>query len=237
MMQFQNQLSRWRSSALLLLVALPLLTACKEKSADTPTIEKEAEMSQSTDAADSSKPTKAVATFGGGCFWCVEAVFEEMQGVSSVVSGYAGGEVSNPTYEAVCRGDTGHAEVCQIHFDPSVVTFEELLEVFFKTHDPTTLNRQGADRGTQYRSIIMYESDEQKTVAEQYIAKLNKSGDYAAPIVTIVEPASTFYEAEAYHQDYFANNPSAGYCLAVVGPKVKKFREVFGDKRKTAEEK
>ncbi|GAB5406026.1 MAG: peptide-methionine (S)-S-oxide reductase MsrA [Aureliella sp.] len=176
-----------------------------------------------------------VITLGGGCFWCVEAVFEEMEGVSAAISGYAGGAVDNPSYEAVCTGNTGHAEVCEIHFDASKAELGELLEVFFKTHDPTTLNRQGADRGTQYRSTIMYHNEEQKELAEEYIKKLDASGAYANKIVTEVVPAPKFFKAEEYHQDYFAKNPGAGYCVAVVAPKVLKFRDIFPEKRKTSE--
>ncbi|HBE68880.1 MAG TPA: peptide-methionine (S)-S-oxide reductase [Planctomycetaceae bacterium] len=173
-----------------------------------------------------------LATLGGGCFWCVEAVFEEMQGVGPVVSGYAGGKVPNPSYRDVCTGSTGHAEVCQIHFDSKQVTFEQLLEVFFRTHDPTTLNRQGHDVGTQYRSTIMYHTDEQKHAAERIIAGLNASGAFRNPIVTEVVSAPTFYEAEEEHQDYFRRNPGAGYCVAVVAPKVEKFRQVFPNQQK-----
>lgn len=176
---------------------------------------------------------KAVATLAGGCFWCTEAVFERMAGVGDVVSGYIGGQVPNPTYEAVCTGLTGHAEAVEIEYDPTVTSFEELLEVFFATHDPTTLNRQGADTGTQYRSAIFYHNDEQKEIAEAYIKQLNGTPPYRRrPIVTTLEPASFFYVAEEKHQDYFANNPTAGYCQAVVRPKVMKFQKSFKDKVK-----
>ncbi|MCA9193181.1 MAG: peptide-methionine (S)-S-oxide reductase MsrA [Planctomycetales bacterium] len=171
-----------------------------------------------------------VATFGGGCFWCVEAVFENLEGVQNVVSGYAGGHVKNPDYKAVCTGRTGHAEVCQIHYDPKVVSFDELLEVFWKTHDPTTLNRQGNDIGTQYRSVIYYHTPEQQRLAEAYKQKLNKSGAFRSRIVTEISPIETFYSAEDYHQDYYRNNPEQGYCQFVVRPKVDKFKEVFADK-------
>jgi peptide-methionine (S)-S-oxide reductase len=176
---------------------------------------------------------KAVATLAGGCFWCTEAVFERMKGVGNVVSGYIGGQIPNPTYEAVCTGLTGHAEAVEIEYDPTVTTFEELLEVFFETHDPTSLNRQGADVGTQYRSAIFYHDNEQKEIAEAYIKQLNESPPYRRrPIVTTLESASTFYVAEDKHQDYFANNPAAGYCQAVVRPKVMKFQKSFKDKVK-----
>ena len=171
-----------------------------------------------------------IATFGGGCFWCTEAVFENMKGVTNVVSGYAGGKNPNPTYKQVCTGTTGHAEVCQIHYNPAEVTFDELLEVFWKTHDPTTLNKQGADEGTQYRSVVFYHDEEQKKLAEGYKVKLDESGAFRSKIVTEISSLPTFYEAEEYHQDYYQNNPGDGYCNAVVRPKVEKFKKVFKDK-------
>ncbi len=173
-----------------------------------------------------------IATFGGGCFWCVEAVFENMPGVKDVVSGYTGGSVPKPSYEQVCTGRTGHAEVCQIHFDPSEVSFLRLLEVFMKTHDPTTLNAQGPDHGTQYRSAIFYESQSQKETAEAFIAELNKEKAFRSPIVTEVVPLTEFYAAEDYHQDYYRKNPGAGYCRAVVAPKVAKFKKVLQELEK-----
>jgi peptide-methionine (S)-S-oxide reductase len=169
------------------------------------------------------------ATFGGGCFWCVEAVFERLDGVKSVTSGYAGGHVENPTYKQVTRGDTGHAEVIQLSYDPSKISFEKILEVHFKTHDPTTLNRQGADVGPQYRSIILYHNDEQKEIAQNVINKLNDAQIWDDPIVTKVEPLDTFYEAENYHQDYYENNRSQPYCQFVIGPKLKKLEKAFGE--------
>ncbi len=173
-----------------------------------------------------------IATFGGGCFWCVEAVFLELKGVESVKSGYMGGKTENPTYQQVCTGTTGHAEVIQIEFDPEVVSFDVLLQVFWKTHDPTTLNRQGNDRGTQYRSAVFYHSDEQKKKATEYKQKLNEVKAYPDPIVTEITPASKFYVAEDYHQDYFNNNPNQPYCRALIPPKLEKLRKVFGDKLK-----
>jgi peptide-methionine (S)-S-oxide reductase len=167
------------------------------------------------------------ATLGGGCFWCLEAVYRELNGVDSAISGYSGGEVANPSYEAVCSGRTGHAEVVQITYDPQVISFKELLEVFFTIHDPTTPNRQGHDVGTQYRSIILTHNAEQKAVAEETIARLGAAGLWDAPIVTEVEPLKVFYPAEAYHQDYFLNNPYQPYCQAVVAPKVAKARKQF----------
>jgi peptide-methionine (S)-S-oxide reductase len=180
----------------------------------------------------STTPKDAVATLAGGCFWCTEAVFERMQGVNDVVSGYIGGSVPNPTYEQVCQKQTGHAEACEIYYDPTQVSYEELLEVFFKTHDPTTLNKQGHDEGPQYRSAIFVHDEEQKRIAEEYIAKLDASGEFESKIVTTLEPAGTFYPAEEYHQDYYRLNPNAGYCQAVVKNKVRKFNREFGDKIK-----
>lgn len=174
----------------------------------------------------------AVATFGNGCFWCTEAIFQQLKGVLKAESGYMGGKIKNPTYREVCSGLTGHAEVLQITYDPSVISFEELLEVFWQTHDPTTLNRQGADVGTQYRSVVFYHNDEQKELAEVYKQKLNEAGVWKDPIVTEISPASAFYKAEGYHQDYFSLNPEQGYCRAVILPKVEKFRKVFADKLK-----
>ena len=169
------------------------------------------------------------ATFAGGCFWCTEAVYAQIKGVKSVTSGYIGGEVPNPTYKDVCTGLTGHAEAVEIEYDPAVVPFERLLEVFFATHDPTTKNRQGADVGTQYRSGVFYHDDKQKQVAEDVIKRLDAAGAFPGKIVTEVTKATTFYPAEAYHQDYFANNPGQPYCQAVVAPKVDKVRKVFKD--------
>lgn len=173
------------------------------------------------------KPNTEVATLAGGCFWCLEAVFDQVQGVTDVVSGYAGGSVPNPSYRAVCTGTTGHAEVVQITFDPQRVSFRQLLEIFFTIHDPTTLNRQGADVGTQYRSAIFYHSSEQQATAKQVIADLNAERVWPSPIVTEVTPLDTFYPAEDYHQEYFQNNGTQPYCQVVVAPKVAKFRKQF----------
>jgi peptide-methionine (S)-S-oxide reductase len=174
------------------------------------------------------------ATLGGGCFWCLEAVYDEMAGIDSVESGYMGGHVTNPSYREVCGGRTGHAEVVQLRFDPSVVPYRDILEVFFAIHDPTTPDRQGNDVGPQYRSVIFYHSDEQRRAAEEVIRQLEAEGAFRDPIVTQLAPASEFYRAEDYHQDYYSNNPSQPYCAFVVAPKVKKFREKFGARRKTA---
>lgn len=174
------------------------------------------------------------ATFGNGCFWCTEAIFQELRGVHEVVSGYSGGHVRNPTYEQVCAGTTGHAEVIQITYDPAVVSFAELLEVFWRTHDPTTLNRQGADVGTQYRSVIFCHGDEQRKAAEHYRQELDSAGVFGAPIVTQIEPFDKLYPAERYHQNYFKQNPKVAYCAMLIQPKMEKFRKVFSDKLKTS---
>ena len=171
-------------------------------------------------------------TLGAGCFWCVEAVFVELNGVRSVTSGYMGGRTKDPSYREVCSGTTGHAEVARIVFDPTVVSVDEILEVFWQTHDPTTKDRQGADVGTQYRSAIFYHTEEQRRVGEHYKQELDKSGAFRAPIVTEIVPESTFYPAEDYHQDYYALNGEQGYCQMVIRPKVEKFRKVFKDKLK-----
>lgn len=173
-----------------------------------------------------------VATLGGGCFWCTEAVYSDLKGVQKVESGYSGGNVPNPGYEEVCSGDTGHAEVVQLTFDPMVISYKDILEVFFSIHDPTTLNRQGADVGTQYRSVILYHNENQKEIAEEVIEGSRKN--FSQPVVTQLVPFKEFYKAEGYHQEYFANNPNQPYCRAVVGPKVAKFRKHYPDKLKSA---
>ena len=170
-----------------------------------------------------------VAVFGGGCFWCTEAVFAELKGVVSVVPGYAGGHTENPTYAQICRDDTGHAEVVKIEFDPNLITYDRLLAVFFATHDPTTLNRQGADRGTHYRSMVLYTSADQKDQAEAFIKKLDGSSSAGNPVVTQLAELERFYEAEAEHKDFYLNNPSAMYCQIVISPKVKKVRADFAE--------
>lgn len=171
-------------------------------------------------------------TLGGGCYWCVEAVYENLDGVKSVVSGFSGGKVANPTYEEVCTGTTGHAEVVQITYDKTVTDINEIFKVFFTVHDPTTLNRQGADAGTQYRSVIFYKNEEQKKAAQSIIAELNKAKVYNSPIVTKVEPFTKFYKAEDYHQNYYANNKNQPYCKMVIQPKIEKFEKIFKDKLK-----
>jgi peptide-methionine (S)-S-oxide reductase len=173
-------------------------------------------------------PVTQTATFGNGCFWCTEAVFLQVKGVEKVVSGYMGGKVKNPSYREVCTGQTGHAEVVQITFNPALVSFETLLEIFWNTHDPTTLNRQGADVGTQYRSVVFYHTPEQKKTSEEYKKQLAASGVFKDPIVTEISPADEFYPAEDYHQNYYALNPSQGYCQLVIRPKVEKFKKQYG---------
>ncbi len=173
------------------------------------------------------------ATLGGGCFWCLEAVFDRLQGVEQVTSGYAGGHVPDPSYRQVCTGTTGHAEVVRVAYDPETITFRELLRVFFATHDPTTPNRQGADRGPQYRSIILYESDDQRETAEAVMAELESEEVFGAPVVTQLEPLDAFYEAESEHQDFYRDNPQYGYCRAVIDPKVAKLRKEFAGRLKS----
>lgn len=180
----------------------------------------------------SAEKSTELATLAGGCFWCLEAVYKELRGVSRVVSGYAGGHVESPTYREVCDGTTGHAEVVQITFDPSAVSYKELLEVFFTIHDPTTLNRQGGDVGTQYRSAVFYHTPEQRETAEQVIAEMTAARVWDSSIVTEVAPLDKFYPAEDYHQNYFEKNPSQPYCSAVIAPKVSKFRKLFLDRLK-----
>jgi peptide-methionine (S)-S-oxide reductase len=239
------------------ILALVLGTGCQSKPLDpvaetepaSVVTEEPVENSLATEAEGETEPVETegtdmpeesaleIATFGSGCFWCTEAFFQEVKGVKKVESGYSGGAVENPTYKAVCSGLTGHAEVVQVAYDPEEISFTELLEIFFQTHDPTTLNRQGADVGTQYRSAIFYHSDEQKETAEAVKAKLDQAGIWPNRIVTEITPFDKFYVAEDYHQDYFALNPNAGYCQAVIMPKLDKFRKVFEDKLANSEQK
>ncbi len=172
------------------------------------------------------------ATFGAGCFWCVEAIFQQLEGVESVSSGYSGGKIKNPTYREVCSGLTGHAEVIQVVYDPARISFVDLLEAFWGSHDPTTLNRQGADTGTQYRSVIFYHNEEQRKLAEEYKDKLNAENAFGKPVVTEISPFSVFYKAEDYHQDYYNANGDQPYCRMVIGPKLEKFKKVFADRLK-----
>ena len=178
------------------------------------------------------KKTMELATFGSGCFWCTEAIFQSVKGIESVVSGYSGGVIKNPTYKQVTSGQSGHAEVIQLNYDPNIISYAELLEIFWKTHDPTTLNRQGADVGSQYRSVIFYHTDEQKKLAETYKKKLDDSRIFDKPIVTEITAYDIFYEAEKYHQDYYENNKSKPYCSFVISPKMDKFKKIFKDKLK-----
>ena len=203
----------------------------KTKDAQNKEAQPDATSGKKSDAAMEPK----VATFGGGCFWCTEAVFLKLKGVDTVVSGYTGGKTKNPTYAQVCEGFTGHAEVIRIEFNPDEIKFEQLLDVFFHTHDPTTKNRQGADVGTQYRSAVFFHDAGQKAAAEKVIAELDKSGDFDDPIVTTLEEMKIFYPAEDYHQNYFAQNPSNPYCRAVVGPKVSKFMKRYKEMAKKDE--
>lgn len=178
-------------------------------------------------AGNSTTAQEDTATFGAGCFWCVEAIFQQLEGVGSVTPGYSGGHVKNPAYREVTTGSTGHAEVARIAYDPSVITYDKLLEVFWQTHDPTTLNRQGADVGTQYRSVIFYHDENQKKKAEKYKEALNKSGAFEGPIVTEISPLKNFYKAEDYHKNYYNQNKNQPYCRMVIGPKLEKFRKAF----------
>ena len=184
---------------------------------------------QSRVGRSSDREDREVATLGGGCFWCTEAVYLELKGVLQVVSGYSGGTVPNPSYEAVCTGETGHAEVVQVSFDPTLISYRQILQVFFTMHDPTTLNRQGNDSGTQYRSVVFYHTDEQKRVAEEVIKEINNSKMWGRPAVTQLVRFEVFYRAEDYHQQYFKNNPNQPYCQAVIAPKVSKFRKHYFD--------
>jgi peptide-methionine (S)-S-oxide reductase len=191
-------------------------------------------MNQEFEKTQSGGTELEVATLGGGCFWCLDPILKDLRGVTDVVVGYSGGKVKDPSYRMVCTGTTGHAESLQVTFDPKVISYKELLKVFFSFHDPTTLNRQGADVGTQYRSVVFYHDEGQKAVAEETIDEINKAGIWGKPIVTEVTPFEVFYPAEDYHQDYFKNNPNQGYCRVVIAPKVSKFRQYYSEMRKTA---
>jgi len=213
------------------LVAAGLLGATLIAGCSLASVQDEAKTSskRKSDKEDSKLKT---ATFGAGCYWCVEAVFQRIKGVESVESGFMGGTVENPSYDAVCSGTTGHAEVCQLKYDPEVVSFEELLEVFWKTHDPTTLNRQGGDYGTQYRSAIFYHDDDQKKLADEYKKKLNDKKAFPNPIVTEIAQADVFYKAKDAHQNYYNDNKDAGYCRVVIKPKMDKLEKIFADRLK-----
>jgi len=207
---------------LLLLLLATSQMACAQK------IKKELPMDESI----TNKENLETTTLGAGCFWCIEAIFQELKGVYKVESGYMGGHVENPTYKAVCTGETGHAEVARITYDPNIISFKEILEVFWQTHDPTTLNRQGNDVGTQYRSAVFYHNESQKQIATDLKAKLDQSGAFDNPIVTEITEISTYYPAEDYHQNYYAQNTNQPYCAFVISPKMDKFRKVFADKLK-----
>ena len=212
------------------IVGLTTLFSCAQKTPTSTNITKDNNMEPKNQNA---LPAVETATFANGCFWCTEAIFEELDGVISATSGYTGGKTTNPTYKEIGTGQTGHAECLQIIYDPAKITFDELLEVFWETHDPTTLNRQGADVGTQYRSAVFYHNEEQKEKAEKYKTELNKSGAFDKPIVTEVTAYTKFYPAEDYHQQYFENNENSNpYCKIVIRPKLDKFRKVFNDKLK-----
>ncbi|MDF1744491.1 MAG: peptide-methionine (S)-S-oxide reductase MsrA [Gimesia sp.] len=216
---------------------LTLMSGCEKSltQEDRPVvIADEQPLSQNKPAAQENDQLEVI-TLGSGCFWCTEAFFRELKGVKSAVSGYSGGEVLNPTYKAVCSGTTGHAEVIQVTFDPQQISFTDILKAFWETHDPTTLNRQGADVGTQYRSAIFYHNEQQKEQATAYKKQLDESGQFKAPIVTEITAFEKFYPAEDYHQDYFKLNPNQQYCQYVIRPKLEKFRSKFADKLKTAE--
>ena len=208
------------------------LVACAWAVSPLVTLHAEESNMTETDEIQSENAKLDQATFGSGCFWCTEAVFQQLDGVRKAQSGYSGGQVKNPDYKLISTGTTGHAEVIQITFDPEVITYAEVLEVFWKTHDPTTLNRQGADVGTQYRSVVFYHNDEQRKQAEEYKQKLDAAGAFERPIVTEISPLAEFYPAEGYHQDYFALNGRQPYCQMVIRPKIDKVREVFRDKLK-----
>ncbi len=207
------------------------LSSCAQKDNNSKTKKDNKVMTTST-ANSSGSSAMDTATFGTGCFWCTEAIFQQLEGVEKVTSGYSGGTVANPTYEQVCSKTTGHAECLNIMYDPKKISFDELLEVFWQTHDPTTLNRQGADVGTQYRSVVFYHNEEQKAKTTKYKAELDKSGAFDNPIVTTLEPFTIFYPAEEYHQNYYNSNGSQGYCQFVIRPKVEKFEKVFKSKLK-----
>ena len=214
------------------IISIFVLTACAWIGPRITTL-KAKESDMTTNAATAPADTHfEQATFGSGCFWCTEAVFQLLDGVHKAQSGYSGGHMKNPDYKLICTGTTGHAEVIQVTFDPKVITYPEILEVFWKTHDPTTLNRQGADVGTQYRSVVFYHDDEQRKLAEEYKQKLDAAGAFERPIVTEISPLAEFYSAEDYHQDYFALHGREPYCKMVIRPKVDKVREVFRDKLK-----
>ncbi len=216
-------------SFLISIIAFAGLNSCAQKNNTTITSKENKKMNSASTATRKNFDT---ATLGTGCFWCTEAIFQQLEGVEKVTSGYSGGHVVNPTYEEVCSKTTGHAECLNIIYDSTKISFDELLEVFWQVHDPTTLNRQGADAGPQYRSVVFYHNEEQKNKTLHYIAELNKSGAFDNSIVTTLEPMTVFYSAELYHQNYYNNNSSQGYCQMVIRPKLEKFEKVFKEKLK-----
>lgn len=221
-------------SLFLLFVATLPVAACGQQSTKVSHAKTFKEMMKETKSGNNNmKNSRDTATFAAGCFWCVEAQFKELKGVEKVISGFTGGTVPNPTYEQVCTGTTGHAEACNIIYNPSVISYDKLLAAFFVAHDPTQLNKQGNDVGTQYRSAVFYHNAKQKKLAQYYIQKLNEEKVYPSPIVTQVQPYTVFYKAEGYHQNYYANNTSAPYCQFVIKPKLAKFEKVFNDQLKT----
>jgi peptide-methionine (S)-S-oxide reductase len=215
-----------------LVAAIFIITACGQNKTTNPVTMETKQAASKTTNENSTGQTIDTATFGAGCFWCVEAVFQRLEGVISIKSGYSGGTVKNPSYREVCSGTTGHAEVCQIIYDKTKVSFDELLEVFWKTHDPTTLNSQGNDFGTQYRSVIFYHDEEQRLKSEKYKKELNEAKVYPNPIVTQIVAFTSYYPAEDYHQNYYNQNGNEGYCKFVIQPKVEKFEKIFKDKMK-----
>jgi peptide-methionine (S)-S-oxide reductase len=219
-----NSIEMLNLRSMVVLAGIFSMVSCAERSTQTTNMSDDLINASTTDT----------ASFGTGCFWCTEAIFERLNGVLKVTSGYSGGSIPDPTYEEVCTGTTGHAECCQIVYDPSKISYDELLEVFWKTHDPTTLNRQGNDVGTQYRSVIFYHSSEQKEKAEHYKTELDSAGAFNKPIATTIEPYKNFYSAEGYHQKYYEYNPGQMYCRLVIAPKVEKFEKVFKSKLKSS---
>ena len=217
-----------KSALSIMIISLTTLLSCAQNSNN---MSEEIKSTMNAKAEPSTAATDT-AVFGNGCFWCTEAIFQQLEGVEKVESGYSGGHVANPTYKEVCTGNTGHAEALRIVYDPKKISYDELLEVFWQTHDPTTLNRQGNDIGTQYRSVIFYQNTEQKQKAEKYKVELDKSGAFNNPIVTEIAPAQTFYKAEDYHQNYYKENGSQPYCQFVIRPKLEKFQKVFKSKIK-----
>jgi peptide-methionine (S)-S-oxide reductase len=224
--------TKYRFFGFLIILLMQGLLSCAQKKVKTATDTSKKETNSKKIMMPTTGKNIEVITLGAGCFWCVEAVFQQLNGVEKVVSGYSGGHVDNPTYEEVCSKESGHAEVCQVYYDTTKVSLPEVLEVYWQTHDPTTMNQQGADKGPQYRSVIFFHNETQKLIAEKYKQDLDKSGAFAKPIITAIEAYTNFYAAESYHQNYYKNNPNQGYCYYVIKPKLDKFNKVFKDKVK-----